>query len=560
MLCPVVFFTPLLFTGFLAVPISEFNRELSEAEETLRAAKVGADGTSVLGFFRQHTPPEADWLGLVVAVRDLGSDSFDLREKASQKLAQAGLVARPFLLPALKDPDPEVSHRAERCLRSIERGPPPDLVLAAVRVLAARRPANTLQALLAYLPVVDDASVEEAVLTALAAVGITKDEADPALVKALTDKAPARRAASARLLGKAVPAQRIAVRSLLTDPEVQVRFQAASTLVRAGDKLAVPVLIALLAEGPPSLAWQAEDLLCRVAGEVSIPATLMGEDRPDRRRCRAAWEDWWKVNAATADLAKVGPEEPLRGLYLVADNKMSPSGARCRGRIWACGRDGKLCWEIDGGHHPQDVHLLPGGRVLTAGEIGIGGGHRVTERDFRNRILWEYKVSDRLICCQRLPNGNTFIAIQHELLEVTRAGQVVSSIPWREFPHLESAKKLSNGHILCAHFDGLVEFDAAGKEVRRIRVEGKQGGGKAEPLPNGNYLVAQYNANQVVEVDATGKILWRHTIEAPLGATRLRNGHVLIYDVGHNLVELDGRGKEVWRLVTEEKVYCARRY
>src|SRR5947209_1694345 len=101
----------------------------------------------------------------------------------------------------------------------------------------------------------DDEGVEEAVLEALPAVAAPGGKAAPALVKALADKEPLRRAAAARALG-AVPGQRPAVRRLLDDAEPRVRYEAAAALVRAGDRLAVATPVALLGEGPETLAGQ----------------------------------------------------------------------------------------------------------------------------------------------------------------------------------------------------------------------------------------------------------------------------------------------------------------
>jgi hypothetical protein len=320
---------------------------------------------------------------------------------------RAGQAARPLLLAALKDPDREVASQAKRCLQSIERAADPALAAAAARLLAARRPAGAAGVLLAYLPAADEQAVEEAVLPAVAAVAVRGGEADPALLHALADKEPARRAAAAHVLGTAVPGQRPAVRRLLADPEALVRFRAASALVRARDKAAVPALIALLGEGPAPLMYRAEDLLCRVAGAGGAPAALGAGDEADRRRCRAAWDQWWQGHAAKADLAGVGPEEPLRGVTVIVERD---GGRGYTGRVWACGRDGKPLWEFDNLHFPWDVQVLPGRRLLLA----EGSRREVTERDLRGQVLWRHAFTNRLdryhvTNCQRLANGNTLI-------------------------------------------------------------------------------------------------------------------------------------------------------
>jgi HEAT repeat protein len=532
---------------------AEADPDLADAEKTLQEQKVAADGPSLLAFFRARTLSAADRARLADTVRRLGDESFAVREQASRALERAGRAALPFLRPARKDPDLEVARRAAECLRSIEGGSEAALAAAAARVLAARRPAGAAAVLLAYLPAAEDENLEEAILDALAVVGVAGGRADPALAAALADKEPARRAAAAHVLGRAVTGQRAAVRRLLADPDSKVRFRAAAALVRAEDKAAVPALIALLAEGPADLAWPAEDLLCRLVGEQSPPATLGDGNEAERRRCRAAWAAWWKANAARADLAALGREEAALGLYVLSEHNESGKGM---GRVWACGRDGKQRWEIDSVTHPVDARLLPGGRVLVAEHQG----KRVTERDRQGKVLWQHPVTNHAVSCQRLPNGNTFIATYTEVLEVTRAGKTVFSYRTRR-SNVYGAHKLRTGHILYTDDRGIVELDAGGTEVRHLDVPGTAGWGRAEPLPNGHFLVAQYTSNQVVEVDPGGKVVWRCAVTTPSSATRLRNGNVLVTSSeGHKLVEIDRGGKEVWAQAAKGRPFSARRY
>jgi hypothetical protein len=333
--------------------------------------------------------------------------------------------------------------------------------------------------------------------------------------------------------------------------------------VRAGDKDAVPILIGLLSDGPPQLAWRAEDLLCRAAGDGGASAGLAGEDDRSRQRCRAAWAEWWKKNGARLDLSRVGREEPARGLLLLGEARNSQRLGRGRfldGRVWACERDGKPLWEFEA-NHPWDAHLLPGGRVLLA----ESEGRRVTERDHRGKVLWEYRTQHRPHSCQRLPNGNTFIATATEFIEVNRAGRVLSSIRLRELS-VNNARKLPNGHVVCGTDFGILVVDAAGKEIQRITLPAIYGQKTVEPLPNGNYLVAEYNAHVVVEVDAAGKGVWQCAVRFPTSARRLPNGNVLVSTDdgervgGFAVVEFDRQCNEVWKLNAHGPALCARRY
>src|SRR5262245_60370536 len=109
-------------------------------EKALRDAGVRTDGESLLTFFKQRTLSDADHDRLRAAVRRLGDDDFRLREQATADLAAAGRAVLPFLRTAARDPDPEVVHRARRCIAALEETTELNLLSAAARLLAGSRP------------------------------------------------------------------------------------------------------------------------------------------------------------------------------------------------------------------------------------------------------------------------------------------------------------------------------------------------------------------------------------------------------------------------------------
>src|SRR5947209_3145186 len=85
-------------------------------------------------------------------------------------------------------------------------------------------PAEPEELLLAYLPLAGDAVTEE-VRNTLAAVAVRDGRPEPALVQALDDRSPARRAAAGVALARAGSADlRAAARPLLKDAEPLVRL------------------------------------------------------------------------------------------------------------------------------------------------------------------------------------------------------------------------------------------------------------------------------------------------------------------------------------------------
>jgi HEAT repeat protein len=530
------------------------------AEQTLKAAGVSTDGPELLAYIRKHTLSEADRERLAVAVRCLGADNFPDRERASRLLVAARRLAVPFLKPALGDSDPEVVRRAARCLKEIERGPDLSLLAAAVRLTAQRRPAGAAEALLAYLPGAGNASVEEAVFESLTVVGLRWGRPGPALIAALGDKHALRRAAAAHVVSRTADAgQRRRVARLLGDPDARVRYEAAAGLALAGDRAAVPALVALLTEAPLSLAWQAEELLYGAAGDSPPAVTLRGRADEARRKWREGWEAWWKEWGPRVDLARLRREDAYRGLTLVCEQDEAGGDT---GRVIVLGREGKPHWQVAGLQEPHDAQLLPGGRVLVA----EGGAHAVTERDRHGMVLWRHECEGRPLGCQRLPGGNTFVCTPSRLYEASPAGEMLFVYPLRLDKFLCHAVRLRDGRVVYVPRDGRVSvLDARGQLLRTTTPSTHRAGAiyraSVEPLPGGRFLLALGGADGVVEIDAAGKVIWQCKQNSAMSATRLRNGHTLIASAeGRCLVEVDRAGKEVGRVPLQGRPFAVRRY
>src|SRR5262245_10884658 len=64
--------------------------QLEDDEAALKEAKIGTDGPTLLHFFRQRVLPEADKQRVRTLIKQLGDDSFRVREKASAALVSLG--------------------------------------------------------------------------------------------------------------------------------------------------------------------------------------------------------------------------------------------------------------------------------------------------------------------------------------------------------------------------------------------------------------------------------------------------------------------------------------
>src|SRR5262249_24836551 len=260
----------------------------------------------------------------------------------------------------------------------------------------------------------------EELQNALAAVAFSEGKANPALLKALTDRSATRRIAAARALCTVPrPDHLEKVRRLLQDADPAVRLAVALALAEARDPGALPVLASLIAQAPADLAAQAEDFLSQLACEAGPKDLPPGEVNREKRS--AAWTSWAQAArsnpavfgaATTAKRERMAPSSggTLRGYTLLVQPQENT--------VTAMGPDGKQCWALTGLQGPSDAQVLANRHVLVA-EV-----NRVTERDLRGTVLWK-REGIAPVGVQRLPNGNTFIPCNDQVIEVDRSGREV---------------------------------------------------------------------------------------------------------------------------------------
>ena len=536
--------------GRHALPSASMDAEAAP----LRAAGIGTSGEQLLAFFRNRSLDAKAQARLNQLIRQLDNRSWLAREKATRLLLAQGVPALPFLRNAVETEGPEVAVRAWRCIEKIKQGPGTELPIAAAHLLAhigetkpganTVTPARALQVLLTYVPFADDDNVEDEVLNSLTVLSVRDARIDPVLVGALHDSQPARRGAAAYVLGRVgTRADCDAVRKLLADPVLKVRLRAAQGLLAARDRAAVPVLIDLLGKAPQSWAWRAEELLQRIAGDKGPELPVSADQTAARRKAVPVWTAWWSANQTRVDLARAVHEDQSLGLTLIVEYDSTIGGRQ--GRIWECGRDGKPRWQIQNLAGPMDAQVLPNGHVLVA----ESNAQRVSERDLvTGNIIWQYNVPNPVVC-QRLPNGNTFIATYNLLVELDSNRKVVFSHNLSPNFFIFGAQKLRNGHVICMTSQGiLLEFDpVARKNVRTVSV-GVQGNWcGVDVLPNGRYLVSLMAVGEVREIDASGKVHWKASFPGVFRASRLPNGNTLAVSMTSRIVaELDRSGRRVW--------------
>ena len=181
-------------------------------------------------------------------IETLAGSTPEARFQACADLVAIGTPALPRLRALVREGG-KSADVARRCLASIEsdRG---TLTIAAVRLLTHRRTADAASILLAYLPHAENDTVLQEIVEGLRTVAHDeKGKVDPAVVSAMGDNHPLRRATAVLVLNDGdVWHHREALRKLLLDTAPSARLRAAMVLAKVDDPQAVETLITLLPE------------------------------------------------------------------------------------------------------------------------------------------------------------------------------------------------------------------------------------------------------------------------------------------------------------------------
>jgi hypothetical protein len=505
-----------------------------EDEATLKESRVPADTPGLLLFFRKRVLPENDHQRVRELLQKLGAESFQEREKATAALIALGPGIAPLLREATSSNDPEVASRSKDCLAIAEKTSTAPLLCAAVRLLGHRKPVETAKTLIDFAPFAGHEEVRETLRETLPKVALRDGKLDPALRAALEDKLAARRALGVETLIQLKQLTGKEARKFLADESAFVRLRTALALAQTADREAIPVLIDVLPAVNLLYAWQAEDLLCRLAGDKS-PQVSLTEDEATRKNARDAWQRWWKEQGAKVDLAKLKDKPPFLGLTTVVYQDF-----RGQGILMELGRDGKERWKVSGLLYPVDLQILGRDRFLVA-EIN---GAKVTERNRKGEILWQKQIN--LPCaCQRLKTGNTMIATRNGVFEYDAKGKQVFTYT-RGRLDIMGARKHSNGEYLLLTRTQLIRINAKGQQTGAFNIGNIYTWSSFQVLPNGNVLLPISARNEVAEFTLAGKKVWSGSVPYPTSVQRLPNGNTVATSMGQRrVIELDRTGKQV---------------
>ena len=248
---------------------------------------------------------------------------------------------------------------------------------------------------------------------------------------------------------------------------------------------------------------------------------------------------------------------------------------------------GKLEWSMEIGGAPHDMHMLPGGNILT---------HQRTELIEINpkskEIVWKFDAKKlgtakkvEVHAIQPIGGEQIMVALSGEgkIFEIDRDGNVHHEFKMKidnPHPHRDTrlVRRLENGNYLVAHEgDGVVrEYDRDGKvtweyDVPLFGKEKKRGHGpeafgdsvfSAIRLANGNTLIGTGNGHSILEVTPEKEIVWKLEQNDLPGITLAwvttlevhRNGNIIIGNCHAGpdhpqLIEIDRDKNVVWKFL-----------
>lgn len=541
-------------------PAQVIQEAASEDEKLLKGLKIETSEAALLEFFRKRTLSEQDQKRFRGLVRDMGHSSYPVRVKASAQLEKEGTPVLAFLKEVEFDSNVELSRRAREVLDKIRISNNTAIPIAAAHLLTRppekqdASPGEAIRTLLAYLPFADDDAVEEEVLTCLTLLSLRETKVEPALVKALDDVSTVRRAAAAYVLGHVgTKEQVVKVQPLLDDLQPAVRLRAAQGMLAARNKIALPTFVNLIGNAPAPYLPKIEEILYRLSEDKGPTETIHAGSPDSRAKGVRAWDKWLQDNQAKIDLTAINDRESFLGLVTVCeyDNQVG----NIQGQVWEGTRGGPKRFSFAGVMGAMDAHTLPNGRVLVA----ENNANRLTERDSKGNILWTYQTPTNPICCQRLPNGNTFFASYNMVAEIRPdKTEVYRYTPGPQF-YIFSAHKAKNGNIVAITAQGrIIEMDSkTGAEKNSVQTNTLGNWCSVELQPNGNYLVAAMSTNSVKEIDRKGTEVWSKPFNGVFRASRLPNGNVLVASMNtREVAEMDRAGNIRWRATTQGRPWA----
>ncbi|CAN5286889.1 hypothetical protein BH11PLA2_BH11PLA2_10450 [soil metagenome] len=557
---------PLFPTTKKAAAVEKAVDPAKDDSKSLSEAKLAADNPAgLIAYFKGRTLSDADLNKIMAVIKRMGDEEFEMRVKASAEAESFGLAAiGPLRTAAQGDPDPEIQFRSLETLRRIEKVSHAAVASAAARVLAKSKDPNAAAALIGFLPMADNATVDDDLRLALKSLALHDGKLEPALINGLKDVNAIRRAASAVALIEASLEQKksqeevtkLVVPMLKDEKDDDAKFRVAFVLGTTGKNVdAIKALVETLPSLPRGRIWQVEDILLQLAGDKA-PKLKLGPDKVALEKARDEWVKWLAANRKPEDYAKFDYKPRTNGRIQILTMDQNWGG----GRISELGPDLKQRWRMSGINTPADFQMLPNGNM----EVMEHNYSRITERDLRGNIKNNRNLpGGPPMSVQKLDNGNMLIAYRQSVVEYDKDLKALNT--WtRNNGDVLYASKLGNGPVvvLVQNPGSLIRLDDKFKELPNpTKLAGQPYyQAKMELLPGDRALVTEQD--KIAEYSLKdGKQLWKYAASNPTCVQRLASGNTLVVDMGNRTIkEVTEDGTAVWTYTPPDNLQPMRAY
>lgn len=484
-------------------------------------------------------------------IQKLGDEQFENREKAARELQTLGFESVRALQKATRNPDPEISDRAKKCLSIISPNESSALKAAVIRKLALAAPRDFLDILPSMDHLNEDSIVLESLLDALYSIPKNIQNPDITATQLLKSKNINHQILGAWVIARTKPNAPL---PLDTTPAI-VQLNYGYALLRGRNPDGISWIIQALPGLKPHHAFQAANHLGQLADIKKVLANLKSRDR-NIATIGNDLKNWWmdaKANFAFSNDGKV-PLYPQRILASTMDLNAN------QGKVFEIRADYSIKalftapFYINHAVAIDHATILAGEQTRSLGAWTIGGDllNRTDPRPgFTTLSLGE--------------NGHRFLYSSPEIQELDISNKSVKSSPVPA--ETGSATRLSNGDFVSITKKGeLVLLDGKTPNTILHRWEGSNKFSTFQPIEPtryGTFLISDPTSKEIREYDKNGRIIQFFPLTA-LGTTnistyqsflKLPNGNLLVGSrTTLNLSEIDLHGSEVKTIPLEGRL------
>jgi hypothetical protein len=316
---------------------------------------------------------------------------------------------------------------------------------------------------------------------------------------------------------------------------------AAKLLANQGDRAAVACLVRLVGSDDRAISEDSASFLQSFT-QHEFPWPLMNPQ--EKTRQLAALQTWLEREGTQVPLHFPVADSVVQRGNLAGNTLLATGG---RGMITEITAEGKSVWAF--ASNAWSAEKMKNGNYL----IASYNSNQVLEVDTHGKIVWQL---DGVNAMRAKPLSDEHILVASfsakRVFELDENRKEVwgHSTPENCF----DAERLSNGNTVFACPNLVGEVTPAGQMVRSLEVKGRVN--SIQIVPGGNWLIANYEANEVQLYNRRGEKIWHVQETHPNDAFRLRNGNTLITSEQRS-IEVDRDGKFV-RLLQETSYGCAR--